>query len=210
MIICHYTELNHQWSEQELADKLTSLPEKLQHQALRKRLWIDRQLSIAGKLLLLRALQELDSPLTLSSLKYNTYQRPYFDEGIDFNIAHSGNIVICCGVNNGQIGIDIEQVKEIDLTDYPDYFTPNEWDKINSAPIPYEGFYDIWTRKEAVLKAIGTGFHTPLSSVDVSGDSLIYDEVTYYIKPLDIYSDYKCHMATTQIQDDIRLLPVDL
>jgi 4'-phosphopantetheinyl transferase len=210
MIICHYTELNYEWSEQELTDKLALLPEKLQQQGLRKRLWIDKQLSIAGKLLLLQVLQELDSPLTLSGLKYNPYQRPYFDGGIDFSIAHSGNVVICCGVNNGQIGIDIEQVKEVDLTDYPDYFTPNEWDKINSAPILYEGFYDIWTRKEAVLKAIGTGFHIPLSSVDVSEESVEYDEITYYIKSLAIHPDYKCHVATIEAGTDIRLLRVDL
>jgi 4'-phosphopantetheinyl transferase len=210
MIICHYTELNYEWSEQELADKLASLPEKLQQQALRKRLWTDRQLSIAGKLLALQVLQKLGSSPNLTDLKYNAYQRPYLDTSPEFNIAHSGNIVICCAADNGQAGIDIEQVKEIDLSDYPDYFTPNEWDKINSAPIPYEGFYDIWTRKEAVLKAIGTGFHTPLSSVDVSNDSVIYDDITYHIKSLAINKDYKCHIATTESQTDIQLMRVNL
>lgn len=210
MFICHYTESNQQWSDQELADKLVLLPQKLQQQALKKRLWIDRQLSIAGKLLALQTLKKLGCSPNLSDLKYNVYKRPYFDGCPDFNIAHSGNIVICCATDKGQAGIDIEQVKEIDLSDYPDYFTPNEWNKINSAPIPYEGFYDIWTRKEAVLKAIGTGFHTPLSSVDVSGDSLIYDDITYHIKSLAIHIDYKCHIATTESQTDIRLTRLDI
>ncbi len=210
MIICHYTEFNQQWSDQELADKLSLLPEKLQQQALKKRLWIDRQLSIAGKLLVSQALQKMGCSPNLADLKYNAYQRPYFDNCPDFNIAHSGNIVICCAADKGQAGIDIEHVKEIDLSDYPDYFTPNEWNKINSASIPYEGFYDIWTRKEAVLKAIGTGFHTPLSSVDVSGDDLIYDDTTYHIKSLAIHKDYECHTATTESQTDIRLTQVDI
>src|SRR5665213_3335994 len=129
MIICFYTEINHQWSEQEFADKLVLLPAKLRQQVLRKRQWKDRQLSIAGKLLLLQVMKELACQSTLPDLQYNAYHRPYFDNWPDFNIAHSGNMVICCGTDNGQTGIDIEQVKDIDLADYTDYFTPNEWDK---------------------------------------------------------------------------------
>jgi 4'-phosphopantetheinyl transferase len=210
MIICFYTEINRQWSEQEFADKLVLLPEKLRQQVLRKRQWKDKQLSITGKLLLLRVMKELGNSSTLSDLHYNAYHRPYFDNGPDFNIAHSGNMVICCGADNGQIGIDIEQVKEIDLADYIDYFTSNEWDKINHYPNKYDGFYDFWTRKEAVLKAIGTGFHTPLSSVDVTGESLIYDDIIYHIKPLIISQEYKCHIAITMDSANIQLTRIDL
>jgi 4'-phosphopantetheinyl transferase len=181
------------------------LPESLRQQALRKRLWIDRQLSIAGKLLLVQVMKELGSKSTLSQLTYNSYRRPYFEKGPDFNIAHSGNKVICCATGKGSIGIDIEEVKEIDLKDYTDYFTPNEWDRINSYPNKYDGFYDFWTRKEAVLKAIGTGFHTPLSSVDVAEDSVNYDNIAYHIRPLDMGDDYKGHIATTQRAEDTQL-----
>jgi 4'-phosphopantetheinyl transferase len=210
MIICFYTEINHQWSEQEFADKLVLLPEKLQQQVSRKRQWQDKQLSIAGKMLLLRVMKELARQSTLTDLQYNTYDRPYFDNGPDFNIAHSGSMVICCGTDNGQIGIDIEQVKEIDLADYTNYFTSNEWNKINHYPNKYDSFYDFWTRKEAVLKALGTGFHTPLSSVDVSGESLTYDDITYYLRPLIINQEYKCHIATTLASANIQFTRVDL
>jgi len=210
MIICYYTEFTHQWNEQELVDKLALLPEKLRQEALRKREWIDKQLSIGGKLLLLQLLKQLKCDISLSDLKYNDYLRPYFDARIDFNIAHSGNIVICCGTAEGQIGIDIEQVKEIDLADYTDYFTPNEWDHINNYPNKYDGFYDFWTRKEAALKAIGTGFHTPLASVDVSGESLHYDDQTFFFQPLNISGDYKCHLAATVFPANIKLTRVNL
>src|ERR1700744_1224031 len=205
MIICCYTEINQQWSEQEFADKLMVLPQKLRQQILRKRQWKDRQLLIAGKLLLFRVMKELACESKLADLQYNAYERPYFDNAPDFNIAHSGNMVICCGTDIGRIGIDIEQVKEIELADYNDYFTPNEWDKIK-----HDGFYDFWTRKEAVLKAIGTGFHTTSSSVDVSGESLTYDGITYYVKPLAINQDYKCHIATTHAEEEVQFLRLDL
>src|ERR1700744_186907 len=121
MVICCYTDIKYQWSEPELAETLALLPEKLQQQALRKRRWEDRQLSISGKLLLLKLIEAFKSKLTLSDLRYNTFHRPFFEYGFDFNIAHSGNMVICCGSDPGLIGIDIEQIKEIGLDDFTDY-----------------------------------------------------------------------------------------
>lgn len=209
MIVCCYTHITQQWNEQELTDKLLLLPDGQRQSALRKRRWIDKQLTIAGKLLLLKALQELgvEGKFKLSDLRYNSHKRPYFDGDIDFNISHSADMVICCATDEGKIGVDIEQVKEIDLADYPDYFTQNEWRYINAHHPKFDGFYNFWTRKEAVLKAIGTGFHTPLDEVDVSENEIIYDDITYYIQGMNILKDYKCHVATTVKQDNIRLLP---
>ncbi|MDO3626082.1 4'-phosphopantetheinyl transferase superfamily protein [Mucilaginibacter sp. BT774] len=197
MITCCFTEIKHRWSDHELADKLALLPESLQHQALRKRQWIDKQLSVCGKLLLLELLKEYNSKNSLADLKYNEYQRPCFDCRPDFNIAHSGNIVICAMTDEGQIGIDIEQINKLDFNDFTDFFTANEWHFINDHANKFDGFYNFWTRKEAALKAIGSGFHTPLNSVDVSGEELTYDGITYQITPMDVHPDYKCHIAST-------------
>jgi 4'-phosphopantetheinyl transferase len=211
MIICCYTEITHEWSGQELTNKLLLLPSALQQAALRKKQWIDRQLSIGGKLLLTEAMKQLGKgDISLSDIKYNSHHRPYFDAGIDFNIAHSGNIVVCCGTDTGQTGIDIEQIKKIDLADYTDYFTASEWDVINNYTDKFEGFYNFWTRKEAVLKAIGTGFHTPLSSVDVADDTIKYDGISYHIRPLDIAKGYKSHIASAIEFEDVQVIKVNL
>lgn len=211
MIICCHTKITSQWSEQKLTDKLLLLPAPLQQTILRKKQWMDVQLSIGGKLLLVETLKQFGKEnLPLDTLKYNNHHRPYFETDIDFNIAHSGNMVVCFATDNGQIGVDIEQIKEIDLTEYADYFTPNEWDIINNYPNRFEGFYDFWTRKEAVLKAIGTGFHTPLSSVDVSDDELKYDGITYHIQSFQIADGYKSHFAATIKPQGIRTIKADL
>lgn len=212
MVICSFTEIDNTWNEQELADKLMLLTDDQQQATLRKRQWMDKQLTIAGKLLLLKVLKKLrfEKNLSLVDIKYSEYKRPYFDAPMDFNIAHSGNIAMCCGMLLGELGIDIEEVKPIDLKDYTDYFTPNEWKHINNAADSQEAFYYYWTRKEAIIKAIGTGFHTPLSSVDVSGDSLVYDDVTYHLYPLKIKEGYQCHIACTVEIDDLRLMKVNL
>lgn len=212
MIICCYTEIGRQWNEEELADRLILLPEDLRRQALKKRRWTDRQLSISGKLLLFEVMKQLPGSraLSLDDLEYNKHQRPYFNANIDFNISHSGDMVICCGTNSGKIGVDIEQIKEIRLDEYGDYFTPGEWAYINRHANKLKGFFKFWTRKEAVLKAAGTGFDTHLSAIDVSEDHIIYDDVHYHIQSLDIDRKYHCHIAFTREQDNIRTVPIEL
>lgn len=210
MIICCHSEITREWDEQELRGKLDLLSPPLQEEALRKRRWIDKQLSIAGKLLVSEVFRNLGiADVPFSGLEYNTHKRPYFNTGVDFNISHSGNRVVCCGTVQGLVGIDIEQAKVINLGDYPDYFTQNEWEYIHSHADKFEGFYKVWTRKEAVLKAIGTGFHTPLNSVDVVADIVEYDDITYYVQSVEIAAGYPCHIASTA-RNDVKLLPIEL
>ncbi len=212
MIICYHTKVNRQWDEQELTDYLSLFSENQKKAILRKRQWLDRQLSVTGKLLLIRMLDELglDARLSLLNLKYNNYQRPYFNADFDFNIAHSHNRVVCCGTINGEIGIDIEFIKSIDLDDFVDYFTTNEWQQINNAINPTAEFYHYWTRKEAVIKAIGTGLYVPLSMIDISGESLIYNGSTYYIQEIVINENCKCHIAATEKPDTTQVAYVEI
>ncbi len=210
MITCCYTESIQQWSEEELGRKLALLPERFRARPLRYRQWIDRQLTISGKLMLLWLLRERGSELTLDDIKTTAFHRPYFENGPDFNIAHSGTMVICCLADAGRVGIDIELVKETDLTDFADYFTSTEWAQILRYPEKSDGFYDFWTRKEAVLKAIGTGLHTPLSAIDVSEDSFRYDLIDYHLRRLSVHTEYKCHFASTLAAPDVRLVRIDL
>jgi len=212
MIICYYTELNKLWSDHEFEAKLQQLPEQLIKETLRKKHRRDQQLSVAGKLLLQELLKEygLADKLTLDKLLYNIYHRPYFVAEFDFNIAHAGNIAICCGTTDGKAGIDIEQINQINTDDYNDYFTLNEWEYINSDADRLGKFYYYWTRKEAALKAIGTGFHTALNTIDVSGESLMYHNVTYHFQTHDVDSHYKCHIATTTMHLNMEISKITI
>ena len=209
MVICCYTEINEKWTESELYDKLKLLPEPLQIEAMRKQLWIDRQLSVTGKLLIKELLVGLGvEHLSLKDIRYSGYRRPSFDSPIDFNIAHSENYVICCGTDKGRVGVDSEQIKPIELDDYLDYFTSDEWQIIRENGDPFDRFYEFWTRKEAVVKAIGTGLQAPLSSIDVSSDKVVDHHITYHIKKLSIAKGYQCHLASTEPVDFVKLQPV--
>lgn len=96
-------------------------------------------------------------------LQKHSYGKLYIEDNpIYFNLAHSGNYLVIALNKTNEIGIDIEQPKERipDLVNIATrYFTKEEGAKIQAAAPArqVEIFYEIWTKKEAVLKAIGTG-----------------------------------------------------
>ena len=84
-------------------------------------------------------------------------------KNIDFNITHSGDWV-ACAIDSTNIGIDIEYMKDINLTDFEEILSPKETEYIGGK---LENFYQIWTLKESFLKALGVGIYKPLSSFTV-------------------------------------------
>jgi 4'-phosphopantetheinyl transferase len=92
--------------------------------------------------------------------------------GLEFNLSHSGDLV-AYAISDRPVGIDIERIRSMDLSGIIQrFFTPSEfvaWQKLPPADQEL-AFFQTWTVKEAYLKAIGTGLHTPLSEVEVSMD----------------------------------------
>ena len=81
---------------------------------------------------------------------------------IDFSVSHSGGHALIAVVEEGRVGIDVEDrstTRDIDgaasLT-----FTPAEQAELAamSGARKTEFFYRIWTMKEALIKALGVGF----------------------------------------------------
>lgn len=199
MIICCYTVLNQMWNSDELELHLAHIPPALKQQIMLKKNARDIQLSVCGNLLLLNLLKrfDLDSSLSLTDMVYNSYHRPFFNEGFDFNIAHSGNMVVCCGTDKGKVGIDTELIKPINFDDYTDYFTATEWNNILNNEAPDIAFFKYWTRKEAILKAAGTGFYTELKAIDVTADSILYEDRTYFLADTGINPLYQSCIASS-------------
>ena len=71
-----------------------------------------------------------------------------------------------------QIGVDIERVRRIaDAGSVSRAFlSPGELGRLAALPEParLRAFYEAWTRKEALLKALGCGLNRPLVDLEVS------------------------------------------
>lgn len=107
---------------------------------------------------------------------YMKWGKPYLknqvDEPIHFNLSHSENSMLVGLTKVGPIGVDIEENREIlDASELVlRFFSDNETSEFNSLPAEHktQGFWNAWTRKEAILKARGTGLITPLDCFDVT------------------------------------------
>ncbi len=86
-----------------------------------------------------------------------------FAVGIDvhFSISHSGDVVLCA-VSEKEIGADIEKIRSIRLDAAKKFSGENELKYINENQ---NGFFEIWTLKEAYFKCIGTGLGSDIKKV---------------------------------------------
>jgi 4'-phosphopantetheinyl transferase len=90
----------------------------------------------------------------------------YPQNTLRFNIAHSGDHVLIC-FGRSEMGIDIERIQSEFGYDemLSRCFSAKEMEVIQQSPDPRAAFYLFWTRKEALLKAHGTGIHNDLAVV---------------------------------------------
>jgi 4'-phosphopantetheinyl transferase len=97
---------------------------------------------------------------------------PWSDSEIQFNITDSHELALCALGLNRDLGVDLEYIRR--PTDFDGlaerFFAPREVDVLRFLPDEQrlQAFFNCWTRKEAVLKAVGIGLGMPLNRVEVT------------------------------------------
>ncbi len=182
----------------------------MQHNILRYKRWEDRHASLLGKHLLLKAWsQRYNDVPALDRLQYTAYNRPYLDSGADFNISHAGEMVVCAIADNGQVGIDIEAAKPLDILAFQSLFNPEEWQHILDAPDRLLQFYQYWALKESVVKADGRGLSVPLKACVIHDHNwAMLENKHWQVQELHLASGYTCFVAFDYMQE-IQLHAVD-
>lgn len=137
---------------------------------------------------------------------YNEYGKPslkdYFN--FDFSISHTDSAIVFIS-NNSPIGIDIETIKKSNLKLAKRFFTLHEYEYIKYSATPNEDFFKVWTMKEAYIKMLGTGLHTPLNSFDV----LKPTKECYYYNML--YNDCEISICSkSSINSPIETISIDI
>ncbi len=143
--------------------------------ARRYRFSADRKRCIAGGLLLRRFLGE-------TAVYTDAFGKPRAANGAFFNLSHSGDWALLA-VGDGEIGCDIEQIRVTNtLRLGKTVFTAAEMDMLRRSFDRLGTFFTFWTKKEALLKCMGKGFHRAAASVDVCGDTFAEDGHVYHMR----------------------------
>jgi 4'-phosphopantetheinyl transferase len=101
---------------------------------------------------------------------------------IGFNMSHSGAMVAIAVGEDAAIGVDIECPREIGEIDtlIERFFTMPERESLRdlSGYRRADGFFRLWTRKEAVLKASGFGLSVDPVQVDAVAERVVLGDGT--------------------------------
>ncbi|WP_213290394.1 4'-phosphopantetheinyl transferase superfamily protein [Bradyrhizobium sp. sGM-13] len=117
-------------------------------------------------------------------------------QGLQFNLSHSGRHGLIAAAKDRCVGVDIEVRRPITdpLGVTLQIATPREARLLKQLPTSQvlSSFFDLWTRKEAVLKALGRGLFIDPREVEVGpepGRSIVkFDERTWTVESLAISS----------------------
>ena len=103
--------------------------------------------------------------------EYGPNGKPLVD-GLYFNVAHSNGLALVAVSISHEIGVDVETVRW--LNDFDElvsrFFCRRESQLFARVPnkLKPAAFFNLWTRKEALLKATGEGIAYSLNRVDVT------------------------------------------
>lgn len=130
----------------------------------------DKKRTVVGEMLARRAISEwCGVPEESIAFEIAEHGKPYAkDLNIEFNISHSADMVVCV-VDDNPVGVDIEKIRPVDLNTAKRIFSDDEIGYIfggvpgiedynhylNDAVL--QRFFELWTKKEAYGKLVGTG-----------------------------------------------------
>jgi 4'-phosphopantetheinyl transferase len=131
--------------------------------------------------------------------------KPVLPGGPGFSLTHAGDLVGVAVHPGGAVGLDVEQVRELtDLAAMAAHVcSPQE------TAVDEDAFFRLWTRKEALLKAVGTGLAAPMSAITL-GPSGVLDWVgddaprdPLWLHDLHPAAGYRAAVAGTGAQPEV-------
>lgn len=124
-------------------------------------------------------------------------RKPYLapsEAGLYFNLSHSGKYFLIGLLQEREMGVDVEEHREgiAPETLAKRFFHPHEQMQLQKEAV---SFFDIWARKEAFLKAQGTGLAYPTASFDATQECITTHSPTFCLGSLPLFPDASAAIA---------------
>jgi 4'-phosphopantetheinyl transferase len=161
------------WPPEQLQELTQILSPDEREQAARFHLDLDRRRYLVGRgvlrMLVGHCLGTLADGLRFD---YSARGKPHVAGPLQFNVSHSGQLVLIAVTLDRAVGIDVERIRaDIGVNAIAARFysaTESKSLSMLAAHERHEAFFALWTRKEAYLKACGHGLSVPLDQIEVS------------------------------------------
>ena len=135
-------------------------------QALRFRHILGRKLNAAAYLLLRQGLSVEYGITESPELGYNEHGKPFVigHPEVHFNLSHC-RIAVVCALSSHPVGVDVEHIRPLNESLVRYTMNDGEVAEIMSSAHPDVAFTCLWTKKEALLKLLGTGISGKVKDV---------------------------------------------
>ncbi len=109
--------------------------------------------------------------------EYGRHGKPFLADQpeparLQFNLSHSHGLLLTAVSRFCAVGVDVERIRELDDMDDLANQLLSPVEEINWRKLPVDrqncAFFNLWTRKEACLKATGDGITERLKEITVS------------------------------------------
>ena len=158
-----------------IREMATLLDDDERDRASRFRRRVDRDRFIVAHGVLRRVLgRYLRKPAHSLHFRRDRFGKPSLAHRTDvtFNLAHADAVALIAVTTGRPVGVDVERVTALDdAFDVAEIcFSPAERRALHAVPAGQvsDTFFNCWTRKEAFIKAVGTGLSAPLKAFEVS------------------------------------------
>ena len=200
------SDVRQRWSLKETVRLLQYIPKFERRRVFRHSRWIDRQMIIAGLLMVgtvMRSSPNVGIKTVIKRIVRDPSGRPSIPNCVDYNLTHSGGIVLLAvseGVMGLRLGVDIEIIAEgwtelldVVLTE-PERSSIIRLESKNRAA----EFYRSWTYKESVVKADGRGLVVPFNQISSLDSHCRLGDSLWNVRSLDSPPGFEAHIAMSQ------------
>ena len=161
--------------------------------ALKYRKSEDKLLCMCAGLMLRHQLQITSD----EDLRYNARGKPECVSGMQFSISHSGNYAFLA-THAVPVGIDGERIRCRKSNVQKRVLTHDEQQYVGDSD---DRFFALWTRKEAVLKALGTGLYLAPHSFSVLHNAVELEGQRFQFSTQRFMDDYIVSVACAEPLD---------
>jgi len=150
-----------------ISETFALMPHERRQRSLRYKREIDRYCCVLAYWLLLNGLKNEYGITDPPVFTYGENGKPYLDGHPDifFNLSHCREGVVCV-ISNAEIGVDIQDVRPLNIDVAKRVCTISELDRISWSREPERLFCEIWTIKESFIKQQGGSITQPLKMLD--------------------------------------------
>lgn len=149
------------------------------------------RLSLGAGILLRLAMERCSCLEKIDAISYGKYGKPFLQNtNFYFSLTHSGAYAVCAYADF-PVGADLQKIKSEPPKHTKKIFSKEENTFFSSLDEKQKAelFFQLWSRKESLLKWDGRGLHLPMSEISLIAEKSFTDSICFEGKKL-YFRDY--------------------